>query len=133
MSSTRLIRMFAAGAIAALLAVNVSACGNGAGKTRSYGNDGYNGLQNSFPNLQVGTNNRGNQGYDEDSARMSRIVKGVSGVKSARLILNGPTVHVNLKADPSVPDEQLESVRLQVLRQLEYQIPRYVYDVEIKK
>lgn len=131
--SIRIIRHMAIGMLASAVVLSVSACGSGAGKTRSYGQDGYNGVQNSFPNLQVGTNNEGNHGYDEDSAFMSRVVKEVQGVKSANLFLSGASVLVRIQVDPGLTEEQMESVRKQVQQQLEYQIPRYRYHVDAGK
>lgn len=128
------LKVKAAGlAFAALLPVLLAAAcgtaGNGANSSvKKYDNDGYLGITNTNPNLQMSPSYHT---YDVDYSMMENAVTPIAGVRDVRIAANGTNANVKITADRALSNGEKERLRAEALHALQKAVPRYDYKVTI--
>ncbi|WP_419876045.1 hypothetical protein [Candidatus Pristimantibacillus sp. PTI5] len=114
-----------------LLAVTLSACGNGEqDNLKTYGHDGYMGYSNSNPNLP---NRHQYLNYNADGKMIEQVLEPIAGIEHTQIYFNGTDLHVNLDVDDSMSDGQIEQLRAKAQSVVQYNMPRYRVHVETKR
>lgn len=129
------LRVLMLGFFAAAIALTLSACGNNGTSSRyptanSYGHDGYLGLTNSNPNLP---NRVTYLNMNTDSKLVQQVLAPIKGIQHVRLNFNGNKLHVDVTAEPSVSAEDMVRLQAQVLKVVQFNMPRYDVDVKVSK
>ncbi|MFC4778989.1 hypothetical protein ACFO9Q_19520 [Paenibacillus sp. GCM10023252] len=107
------------------------ACGNeGKDNKGTYGHDGYMGYSNSNPNLP---NGRQFMDYRSDSKMVKQVLDPIPGIRDTQIYMNGTKLHVNLKVDRDLSDEQVEQLRRKAQSVVAYNMLRYEVHVETHK
>ncbi|QAY67349.1 hypothetical protein [Paenibacillus protaetiae] len=116
----------------AVLLVSIIGCGKDASHphANNYGHDGYLGLSNSNPNLP---NSFSYLNIKSDGKMVRQVLEPVQGIKHLGLNFNGADLYVNVKADPSMSDENVRLLGEKVHKIVQFNMPRYHVHVTAKK
>ncbi|MFD1957074.1 hypothetical protein ACFSL6_23625 [Paenibacillus thailandensis] len=126
------LRIFMWGFAAVALLAALAGCGNDTTPrhTQSYGHDGYLGASNSNPNLP---NRYSYLNYGSDGKFVRQVLEPIDGIRDVRLSFNGGRLDVDVIAEPSVPDQELERLRAQVHKVVQFNMPRYDVHVDVSQ
>ncbi|OMF29112.1 hypothetical protein BK133_18410 [Paenibacillus sp. FSL H8-0548] len=118
--------------LAAALVLTFSGCGRSEQENRlkTYGHDGYMGYSNSNPNLP---NRYQYLNYNADGNFVEQVLRPLSGIEHTQIYFNGNDLHVNIKVNKSLSDEQAEKLLAEAQSVVQYNMPRYNVHVEAKK
>lgn len=112
------------------LALTFSGCGGNKQELRTYGHDGYMGYSNSNPNLP---NRHQYLNYNADGNFVEQVLEPIADIQHTQVYFNGNDLHVNIKANKTLSDGQLERLRAKAQSVVQYNMPRYNVHVEVKR
>lgn len=116
--------------IGAALMLGAGCSGAEPDEARSYGHDGYMGYSNSNPSLM---NRNTTLLYEKDTRMIEQVLEPVAGIRSTRVSFNGSELHVTVKADSDLTDNQLENLRARAQSIVQSNMPRYEVHVKASR
>lgn len=115
---------------AAVLMLLLGGCAKEAeNKAKTYGHDGYLGYTNSNPNLL----NRSGTLFKKDMEQIGQLLKQVNGVEKSEVGFNGDEVHVTLRVNRELSEDQQTRIRAEAQSLLQSNMPRYDVHVKVKR
>ncbi len=107
----------------------VAACSDPGNQPGVYRNDGYLGMTQTNPNLVTNPTERS---HYEDTQIIRRTLMNLDGIKRVRSITNGPHVFVYITPQEGLSKNEQEKLRQAAEKALEYNNPRFDYQVVIQ-